>query len=126
MRQPGSMPGKVLVVAEPQNFNAAYIRRSLEWLNVTVVTCEVMPGAVSPLQKADVSGVIGCLVIDLPPERLTDLGIGEWNVPILFVGRYMGFALPAACTWMQAPFASYQVIDTLFGLVPVKPADGGK
>ena len=114
--------GKVILLSDPGNFNAAYIRRSLEFCGVPILAAAFDGnGSLADLSQEDMEAVIGCLGIDLPPEIVKLFGDQYPGVPLLCVGNYFGMPVPDVAGLMRAPFASYQVIDRLIGLVRQQP-----
>ena len=114
----GSFPGKVLLLSEPGNFNAAYLRRALELYGTSVV-CAADTASISPggLPEEDAASIVACVAIDQQPDAAAALAAMETAFPILFIGGYPGVPMPSAYTWMHAPFASFQVIERLMSLV---------
>ena len=111
-------PGKVLLLSEPNNFNAAYLRRALEMYGTTVVsTADIARVSPDGLSEEDAASIVACVAIDQQPDAAKALAAMQTAFPILFVGGYPGVPMPSAYTWMQAPFASFQVIERLMGLV---------
>jgi len=116
--------GKVLLLSGPGNFNAAYIRKSLELCGVPILVAVVdATGLPAGLSQEEMEPVIGCVAIDLPPDAVKALGERYPRVPLLCVGSYFGMPVPDVASWMCAPFASYQVIERLIGLVRQRSDD---
>jgi hypothetical protein len=110
----------MLLLAEPGNFYAAYIRSALECCGVSLVVLQSDPANSRPgLDEDEFAAIVGCVAVDLSVDTFVALGIEHWKFPVLFVGGSTGIGLPGAYAWMQAPFASYQVIETLLKLMPV-------
>jgi hypothetical protein len=113
-----TFPGKVLLLSEPNNFNATYLRRTLELYGTTVISaCDIAGISPGALSDEDAASIVACVAIDQQPDAVKALTAMQTAFPILFVGGYPGVPMPSAYTWMQAPFASFQVIERLMGLV---------
>ncbi|MDO6415824.1 hypothetical protein Q4F19_15640 [Sphingomonas sp. BIUV-7] len=110
-------PGKVLLLSGQDSFNAAYIRRSLEFCGVSLVTATGVPEELATLvPEEDLASIVGCVAVDLTPEAGVALMAQTLPFPVLFVGGQAAPSLPGPYAWMHAPFASYQVIDRLMTL----------
>jgi hypothetical protein len=111
-------PGKILLLSGHGNFNATYIRKSLEFCGVPIIVAVLdgtgLPADVSP---EGMESVIGCVAVDLRPDVVQALGERHPHFPMLCVGSYFGMPVPDVVSWMCAPFASYQVIERLIDLV---------
>jgi len=117
-------PGKVLVLSEIGSFNAAYIRRTLEFCGVPVVAPPGTPvDVLAALAPDDLTEITGCVAVDLDTETFAKMAGEQWRFPFLFVGGAPGATDVGAFTWMQAPFASYQVVDALLKLVSDLPGE---
>jgi hypothetical protein len=112
------MGGKILILSNPGNFNAAYIRRSFELCGVPlIIATPNEAGSPTAFSLADVEAVVACVAVDLLPEEVKALAAKYPLFPMLVVGNYFGLAVPDVTRWMSAPFASYQVIERLIGLL---------
>jgi hypothetical protein len=112
--------GKVLLLAGPESFNAAYIRRTLDFFGVPVLA---PPGpasqAFASLDAADWLSVTACVAVDLGQALFADLSQQRRDVPFLFVGYDPGTWFPGPYAWLCPPFASYQVVEALGEMVSV-------
>jgi hypothetical protein len=124
MNTPASLrQGKILLLAGPLSFNAAYIRRTLDFFGVPVLA---PPGtaeeAFATLAPADWKSVTACVAVDLSHALFTDLSDRHKEVPFLFVGYDPVAWFAAPYSWLCPPFASYQVIETLSDMVTAAAA----
>jgi hypothetical protein len=110
--------GKVLLLAGPESFNAAYIRRSFEFFGVPVLA---PPGpaaeAFATLSAADWTSITACVAVDLGQAQFADLSHQRRDVPFLFVGYDPSTWFPGPYAWLCPPFASYQVVEALGQMV---------
>ena len=110
--------GKILLLAGPESFNAAYIRRTLDFFGVPVLA---PPGpaseAFASLDAADWLSITACVAVDLGQAVFADLQHQRSDVPFLFVGYTPGTWFPGPYAWLCPPFASYQVVEALGEMV---------
>ena len=125
MNAPASLrQGKILLLAGPLSFNAAYIRRTLDFFGVPVLApAGTAEDAFASLSPADWKSVTACVAVDLTHAMFTDLSEQHKEVPFLFVGYDPIAWLTAPYSWLSPPFASYQVIETLSEMVTAAAAE---
>ena len=114
MEAPALPRGKILLLAGPNSFNAAYLRHSLHFFSVPVIA----PGgtvqeALTSLTPEDWASISACLAVDVSPGQIADTVGKVHDIPCLFVGYDPGAWYLGPYAWLSPPFASYQVIDTI-------------
>lgn len=111
--------GKILLLAGPSSFAAGYIKRSLEFVGIPVLS---PPGSASEafaqLTEEDWASVIGCIAADVGPALFADITKGARFVPCLFVGSCCGGWFPGPYAWLTPPFAPFQILDALAAMRP--------
>ena len=115
MNRPANLfEGRVLLLSPPGSFSAAYIRRSLQFCGVAVLTPPGDPmEAFSTLHPEEWETVSAVVVVDLGRALFADVSPQQPGVPFLFVGYEPGYWFPGPYSWLAPPFASHQVFDTL-------------
>lgn len=110
--------GRVLLLSPPDSFNAAYIRRSLQFWGVSVFTPAGRPTeAFSSLTLEDWQSVTACVAVDLDRAMFADVSTRQPGVPFVFVGHESGSWFPGPYSWLSPPFASHQVFDALTHMI---------
>ncbi|WP_420139364.1 hypothetical protein [Sphingomonas sp.] len=110
----GLRAGRVLLLAPPGSFSAAYIKRSLQFYGVPVFTPTGDPiAAFAELDAEEWKTITACVVVDLGRALFADVTPQQPNVPFLFVGLEPGYWFPGPYSWLAPPFASHQVVDAL-------------
>ena len=118
--QVGPGEGKILLLAGPSSFTAAYLKRSLDFLGIPVLSPPGPPNeAFANLTPEEWNGVIGCIAADVGPALFADIAADARGIPCLFVGYSCGGWFPGPYAWLQPPFASYQLIETLRAMAAV-------
>jgi hypothetical protein len=106
--------GHVLLLAEPQSFSAAYIRRSLELFGVKVIAPDVRPEqALASLDPAEWMSVSACIAVDLGQALFEMLSTQRREIPFIFVGQDPGAWFSGPYSWLCPPFAAFQVVERL-------------
>jgi hypothetical protein len=115
MNRPANLlEGRVLLLSPADSFNAAYIRRSLQFCGIPVFTPPGPPiEAFANLTPEDWQSVTACVVVDLGRAMFADVSPQQRGVPFLFVGYEPGCWFPGPYSWLCPPFASHQVVDAL-------------
>ena len=109
--------GKILLLSPPGSFNAAYIRRSLEFFGIPVLApAGPATEAYANLDPAEWLTISACVAVDLGKALFADL-TQQRQVPFLFVGNDPGSWFPGAYSWLCPPFASFQVVDALTDMI---------
>ena len=110
--------GNVLLLAEPDSFSAAYIRRSLEMFGVPVLAPEGPPeSAVASLDPAEWLSVSACIAIDLSKSIYDNLSAQQREIPFVFIGQDPGKWFAGPYSWLCPPFAAFQVVELLGDMV---------
>ena len=110
--------GNVLLLAEPDSFSAAYIRRSLEMFGVPVLAPEGPPDtAVASLDPAEWLSVSACIAIDLSKSIYDSLSAQQREIPFVFIGQDPGEWFAGPYSWLCPPFAAFQVVELLGDMV---------
>lgn len=106
--------GKILLLAGPSSFTAAYVRRSLDFLHIPVLSPPGPPSeAFAQLTAEDWRSVTGCIAADVGPALFADVTAEARRIPCLFVGCTCGGWYPGPYAWLKPPVASYQLVETL-------------
>ena len=110
--------GNILLLAEPDSFSAAYIRRSLEMAGVRVVALEGPPAtALAGLDPAEWLNFSACIAVDIGKAMLDTLSAQQRDIPFVFVGADPGEWFAGPYIWLCPPFAAFQVIELLGDMV---------
>jgi hypothetical protein len=106
--------GQILLLAEPQSFSAAYIRRSLELYGIKVIAPDVRPEqALASLDPAEWMSVSACIAVDLGQALFEMLSAQRREIPFIFVGQDPGAWFGGPYSWLCPPFAAFQVVERL-------------
>lgn len=106
--------GNILLLAEPESFSAAYIRRSLEMFGVSVIVPAGRPEqALASFDPAQWMSVSACIAIDLGQAALETLSMHRREIPFVIVGQDPGQWLTGPYRWLCPPFAAFQVVELL-------------
>jgi len=106
--------GQILLLAEPQSFSAAYIRRSLELYGIKVIAPEVRPEqALAGLDPAEWMSVSACIAVDLGQSLFEMLSAQRREIPFIFVGQDPSAWFSGPYSWLCPPFAAFQVVERL-------------
>ena len=110
--------GNVLLLAEPDNFSASYIRRSLEMAGVTVVapdrSTEELLAGLDPTEWLNFSA---CIAVDIGKAILDTLAAQQREIPFVFIGADPIDWFAGPYSWLCPPFAGFQVIELLGDMV---------
>lgn len=110
--------GNVLLLAEPDNFSASYIRRSLEMAGVTVVapdrSTEELLAGLDPTEWLNFSA---CIAVDIGKAILDTLAAQQREIPFVFIGADPVDWFAGPYSWLCPPFAGFQVIELLGDMV---------
>ena len=110
--------GNILLLAEPDSFSAAYIRRSLEMAGVNVVALDGSPEiALAGLDPAEWLNFSACIAVDIGQAMLDTLSAQRRDIPFVFVGADPGDWFADPYSWLCPPFAAFQVIELLGDMV---------
>jgi len=110
--------GNVLLLAEPDSFSAAYIRRSLEMFGVPVLAPEGPPeSALASLDPAEWLSISACIAVDMGRTLLDALSPQQREIPFVFVGQQPGDWFAGTYSWLCPPFAAFQVVELLGEMV---------
>jgi hypothetical protein len=110
--------GNVLLLAEPDSFSAAYIRRSLEMFGVPVLAPEGPPeSALASLDPAEWLSISACIAVDMGRTLLDALSPQQREIPFVFVGQQPGDWFAGPYSWLCPPFAAFQVVELLGEMV---------
>lgn len=110
--------GNILLLAEPDSFSAAYIRRSLEMAGVNVVALDGSPEmALAGLDPAEWLNFSACIAVDIGKAMLDTLSAQRRDIPFVFVGADPGDWFAGPYSWLCPPFAAFQVIELLGDMV---------
>jgi len=110
--------GNILLLAEPDSFSAAYIRRSLEMAGVNVVALDGSPEmALAGLDPAEWLNFSACIAVDIGQAMLDTLSAQRRDIPFVFVGADPGDWFAGPYSWLCPPFAAFQVIELLGDMV---------
>jgi len=110
--------GNILLLAEPDSFSAAYIRRSLEMAGVNVVALDGSPEmALAGLDPAEWLNFSACIAVDIGKAMLDALSAERRDIPFVFVGADPGDWFAGPYSWLCPPFAAFQVIELLGDMV---------
>jgi hypothetical protein len=110
--------GNILLLAEPDSFSAAYIRRSLEMAGVNVVALDGSPEmALAGLDPAEWLNFSACIAVDIGRAMLDTLSAQRRDIPFVFVGADPGDWFAGPYSWLCPPFAAFQVIELLGDMV---------
>jgi hypothetical protein len=105
---------RILLLAPPDSFSAAYIRSALRFAGVPFLSPEGPPvEALIGLEPGEWTTISACLAIDLADTVCSALVREASRVPLLFVGPLPSTWLCDVTTWLRPPFASFQVLDRL-------------
>lgn len=106
--------GKILLLAGPSSFTASYIKRSLDFVGIQVLSPPGPPSeAFATLTPEDWASVVGCIAADVGPAMFADIVRDARAVPCLFVGSCCGGWFPGPYAWLTPPLAPFQMIDAL-------------
>jgi len=110
--------GNILLLAEPDSFSAAYIRRSLEMAGVNVVALDGSPEmGLAGLDPAEWLNFSACIAVDIGQAMLDTLSAQRRDIPFVFVGADPGDWFAGPYSWLCPPFAAFQVIELLGDMV---------
>ena len=110
--------GNILLLAEPDSFSAAYIRRSLEMAGVNVVALDGSPEmALAGLDPAEWLNFSACIAVDIGQAMLDTLSAQRRDIPFVFIGADPGDWFAGPYSWLCPPFAAFQVIELLGDMV---------
>lgn len=110
--------GNVLLLAEPDSFSAAYIRRSLELAGIVVVALDGPPEtALAGIDPAEWLNFSACIAVDLGQAMLDALSAQKREIPFVFIGADPGEWFNGPYSWLCPPFAAFQVIELLGDMV---------
>ena len=110
--------GNILLLADPGNFNAAYIRRSLEMVGVSVVVPDGTPDeALASIDPTEWLNFTACIAVDIGKAMLDTLSAQQQKIPFVFVGADPGDWFAGPYSWLCPPFAGFQVIELLGDMV---------
>jgi len=110
--------GNILLLAEPESFSAAYIRRSLEMVGVSVVALDGPPEtALASVDPAEWLNFSACIAVDIGKAMLDSLSAQQREIPFVFVGQDPGDWFAGPYSWLCPPFAAFQVIELLGDMV---------
>jgi len=114
----GLKQGKVLLLAEPESFSAAYIRRSLEMFGVPVIAPDGPPDeALAGFDPAQWISVSACVAVDLGQAMLEALSLQQREIPFVVIGQNPGQWFSGPYQWLSPPFAAFQVVELLGQMV---------
>jgi len=104
----------VLLLAEPQSFSAAYIRRSLELYGIKVIAPDLRPEqALASLDPAEWMSVSACIAVDLGQALFEMLSAQRREIPFVFVGQDPSAWFSGPYSWLCPPFAAFEVVERL-------------
>jgi hypothetical protein len=110
--------GHILLLAEPDNFSAAYIRRSLEAFGVPVLAPEGPPAeALAGIDPAEWLHISACIAVDLGQAMFDAMSAQQRQIPFVFVGQDPGDWFAGPYSWLCPPFAGFQVIELLADMI---------
>jgi hypothetical protein len=110
--------GNILLLAEPESFSAAYIRRSLEMLGIPVIAPAEPPAqALASLDPAEWMSISACIAVDLGQAMFEMLSVQARDIPCVAIGQDPGQWLAGPYSWLAPPFAAFQVVEMLSGMV---------
>ena len=110
--------GNILLLADPESFSAAYIRRSLEMAGVSVVALDGPPEtALAGIDPAEWLNFSACIAVDIGKAMLDTLSAQQRDIPFVFVGADPGDWFAGPYSWLCPPFAAFQVIELLGDMV---------
>jgi len=110
--------GNILLLAEPDSFSGAYIKRSLEMFGVPVIVPEGPPeAALASLDPAEWLSVSACIAVDLGRAWLDNLSAQQREIPFVFVGADPVDWFAGPYSWLCPPFAAFQVVELLGDMV---------
>ena len=114
----GLRQGNILLLAEPESFSAAYIRRSLEMAGVSVVTLDgPLETALASIDPAEWLNFSACIAVDIGKAMLDSLSAQQREIPFVFIGQDPGDWFAGPYSWLCPPFAAFQVIEMLGDMV---------
>jgi len=114
----GLRQGNILLLAEPESFSAAYIRRSLEMAGVSVVTLDGrLETALASIDPAEWLNFSACIAVDIGKAMLDSLSAQQREIPFVFIGQDPGDWFAGPYSWLCPPFAAFQVIEMLGDMV---------
>jgi hypothetical protein len=113
--------GQVLLLADAGSFAGAYLRHALNLSAITVLAprgpvCE----AYAALTDEEWGPVVGGIAAEIPCTLCSEIKRSARALPWLFVGCDVDGSAPGPFAWMRSPFASYQVIDRLAAMMPLR------
>jgi hypothetical protein len=110
--------GHILLLAEPESFSAAYIRRSLEMVGVPVIMPDGPPeAALASIDPAEWLHISACIAVDMGRALFDTLSAQQREIPFVFVGADPGDWFAGPYSWLCPPFAAFQVIELLGDMV---------
>lgn len=105
---------RILLLAAPDSFSAAYIRFALRSAGVPFLSPDGPPLEVlAALEAREWATISACLAIDLADTICSAMLHQASRVPLLFVGPVPAAALYDSGLWLKPPFASFQILDRL-------------
>ncbi len=108
----------ILLLAQPDSFSAAYVRRSLEMTGVTVLAPDGPPErALAAIDPAEWASISACIAIDLGKALLDSLPPEQRDIPFVFIGQDPGEWFAGPYSWLCPPFAAFQVVELLSDMI---------
>lgn len=118
----GLSEGKILLLAGPSSFIAGYIKRSLDFVGIPVLSPPGTPSeAFAALTEDDWASVTGCIAADVGPALFADIAKDARLIPCLFVGGCCGSWFPGPYAWLAPPLAPFQMLDALDAMLTAIP-----